>query len=140
MLNSKFLDALELSNYSPKTEQSMRALGVVAVFQVSSLKDSLNYYDMVPGFKEDFQFGDYAGVTRGEVSLRLCAHDFHRRPTGGGSASIFCAEVDNYFEEIKKKGALVKVEPDDRPYGLRDFTIVDPNGNHLTFGCESRRS
>ena len=24
----------------------------------------------------------------------------------------------------------------DEPYGLRDFMIADPDGNHLNFGCE----
>jgi hypothetical protein len=32
------------------------------------------------------------------------------------------------------------VEPADQPYGMRDCTVLDPDGNHLTFGCECRQS
>lgn len=36
--------------------------------------------------------------------------------------------------------ATVFVEPkDDYPYGMRDFDINDPDGNHLCFGMESKR-
>ena len=87
----------------------MKTQGVAPVLQVRSLDDSLKYYAEVLGFTEDFRFGDYAGVRHGEVLLHLCAHDFHKRPIGGGTVSIFCDEVDSYFEEIKKSGAVVKV-------------------------------
>ena len=118
----------------------MKTQGAAPVLQVSSLDDALKYYDNVLGFTEDFRFGDYAGVRHGDVMLHLCAHDFHKRPIGGGTVSIFCDEVDDYFAEIKRKGAIVKGEPENRPYGMRDFMAVDPDGNHLSFGCESPRS
>ncbi len=118
----------------------MKTQGVAPVLQVSSLSESLKYYDRVLGFAEDFRFGDYAGVRREEVMLHLCAHTVHKRPVGGGAVSIFCDEVDGYLAKIKKNGAVVKIEPENRPYGMRDFTILDPDGNHLTFGCESPTS
>jgi hypothetical protein len=33
---------------------------------------------------------------------------------------------------------MVKMEPADQPYGMRDFIVLDPDGNHLTFGCVIR--
>lgn len=118
----------------------MKIESLAPVLQVSSLNDSLNYYRNVLGFVEDFRFGDFAGVRSGDVLLHLCAHDFHHRPIGGSTVSIFCDEIDDYFEEIKKKGALVKIAPANRPYGMRDFMVLDPDGNHLSFGCESTES
>jgi uncharacterized glyoxalase superfamily protein PhnB len=52
----------------------------------------------------------------------------------------FCDEVDDYCQEIKKNGAVIKVEPADQPYGMRDFIVLDPDGNHMTFGCAIRRA
>ena len=69
----------------------------------------------------------------------MCAHDVYKRPVGAGAAAIFWDEVDGYFAEIKKNGAIVKVEPGNRPYGMRDFTVLGRDGNHLNFGCESRK-
>jgi len=85
--------------------------GIGPVFQVGSLTDALKYYKDVLGFKEDFQFGAYAGVSHGDACLHLGANRFHQRPVGGGAAFIFFDEVDDYCQEIKKKGAAIKVEP-----------------------------
>jgi uncharacterized glyoxalase superfamily protein PhnB len=47
---------------------------------------------------------------------------------------------DDYCQEIKKNGAVIKVEPADQPYGMRDFIVLDPDGNHMTFGCAIRET
>jgi uncharacterized glyoxalase superfamily protein PhnB len=118
----------------------MKTQGIGPVFQVSNLEDALKYYKDVLGFKKDFQFGAYAGVSLGDACVHLCAHRIHQRPVGGGTAFVFCDEVDEYFRETKKNGALVKVEPADQEYGMRDFIVLDPDGNHMTFGCEIREA
>ena len=118
----------------------MKTQGAVTVLQVSDLGKSLKYYQEVLGFTEDFRFDAYAGVRHGEVVLHLCDHSFHERPVGGGTVCIFCDEVDAYYEGIRKNGAIVKMEPADRTYGMRDFTVLDLDGNHLNFGCQSRKS
>jgi catechol 2,3-dioxygenase-like lactoylglutathione lyase family enzyme len=40
----------------------MKTQGIGPVFHVSDLDGALKYYAEVLGFKEDFRFGDYAGV------------------------------------------------------------------------------
>jgi uncharacterized glyoxalase superfamily protein PhnB len=118
----------------------MRIEAIGPVFQVSNHNDALKYYKEVRGFKEDFQFGAYGGVSHGDACLHLCAHRIHQRPVGGVTAFVFCDEVDDYFQQIKKNGAVVKVEPAVQPYGMRDFIVLDPDGDHLTFGCEIRKA
>ncbi|RBP35312.1 putative glyoxalase superfamily protein PhnB [Roseimicrobium gellanilyticum] len=113
----------------------MKAYSVTPVFQVSNLDAALKHYTEVLGFTEDFRFGEYAGVRMGDACLHLCAHRIHNRPVGGGTTCIFCDEVDDYCARIKALGAHVKTEPQDYPYGMRDFMVVDPDGNHLSFGC-----
>ena len=109
-----------------------------AVFQVANLEASLKHYCDVLGFSEEFRFGEYAGLKFGEIYLHLCGHNAHNRPVGGGSVYLFCDEVDGYYAKLKRKGANLKSEPKDYPYGMRDFTAVDLDGNHLSFGCESK--
>ncbi len=52
----------------------------------------------------------------------------------------FCDEIDAYFAELKRKGARLKTEPKNYPYGMRDFVVLDLDGNHLGFGCESENA
>ena len=44
--------------------------------------------------------------------------------------------VDDYYKEILERGANVTVEPEARPYGVRDFSVQDPNGITVIFGQE----
>ncbi len=119
----------------------MKPRHAAPVFQVADLEASLRHYTEVLGFGADFRFGNYAGVKRGDVCLHLCAHSIHRRPVGGGTAYIFCAEpVDAYHAELASRGANLIAPPKDYAYGMRDFMVADPDGNHLAFGCRSEEA
>ncbi len=118
----------------------MTPSSAAAVFQVTDLDAALKHYMEVFGFTEEFRYGEYAGIRMGKFALHLSGHNPHRRPAGGGNVYVFCDEVDGYFAELKRKGARLKSEPKDYPYGMRDFVAVDLDGNHLGFGCESKRT
>ena len=113
----------------------MNATNVAPVFQVSNLDAALRHYIEVLGFSEDFRFRDYAGVRLGGACLHLCSHLIHGRLNGGGTAYVFCDEVDSYYADIVARGGIIKAEPRNYHYGMRDFATVDPDGNHLGFGC-----
>jgi uncharacterized glyoxalase superfamily protein PhnB len=118
----------------------MKATTAIPVFQVSDVEASLRHYTDIFGFSEDFRLGDYAGVKLGDARIHLSGHSFHERPLGGGTAYILCDEVDRYYSEVKRNGAVLKSEPKDYPYGMRDFMALDIDGNHIAFGCESKSS
>lgn len=119
----------------------MKPRHAAPVFQVADVETSLRHYTEVLGFSADFRFGDYAGVKPGEVCLHLCRHSIHQRPVGGGTAYIFCAEpVDAYHAELGSRGAKLIAPPRDYAYGMRDFMVADPDGNHLAFGCKSEKA
>ncbi|MFM1852310.1 MAG: hypothetical protein RIS54_1994 [Verrucomicrobiota bacterium] len=105
-------------------------------FQVTNLERALRYYTDVLGFTEDFRFGQYAGIKLGTVHLHLNGNETHLKPVDGSALYILCDEVDAYFETIQAKGAIAQFAPMDEPYGMRDFMIADPDGNHVNFGCE----
>jgi uncharacterized glyoxalase superfamily protein PhnB len=42
--------------------------------------------------------------------------------------------VDAYYNRVTTAGANVAIPLADRPYGMRDFRIVDPSGNELSIG------
>jgi uncharacterized glyoxalase superfamily protein PhnB len=113
----------------------MKAKSSVAVFHVANLEISLKYYKDILGFAEEFRHEGYVGLTLGEAGLHLMSPEVSKRPVGGGTAYFICDEVDSYYAEINGKGALVQGEPQEYFYGMRDFIVLDPDGNHLSFGC-----
>ena len=47
---------------------------------------------------------------------------------------IFCRDVNAMYNELKENGVDQVSKPEDQDYGMRDFEVVDPWGNRLTFG------
>jgi uncharacterized glyoxalase superfamily protein PhnB len=43
-------------------------------------------------------------------------------------------DVDRIYAEVSGRGARLLNQPEDRDYGMRDFDVVDADGNQLTFG------
>jgi len=114
----------------------MKALSLTVVIQVSNLEASVKYYTEVLGFTLDFTFGDYAGLFYNEAAIHLSGPtlDGIKKPVGSALFSIDCDEIDNYFEEIKARGAIILGPPADRYYGVRDCAINDLDGNTIVFG------
>jgi uncharacterized glyoxalase superfamily protein PhnB len=42
--------------------------------------------------------------------------------------------VDQFYEEIAAKGALVTSKPSNKPWGLREFSLRTPDGHRITCG------
>lgn len=106
------------------------------VFSVSNLAASLQHYQEVLGFSHDFTFGNYAGVKLGNIGLHLA--EVGEPPVGRSTAYVFCDEIDSYWSVIKCRGAHLRYDPKDWPYGMREFMVIDPDGNQLAFGCERK--
>lgn len=104
------------------------------VFSVRDIAAALAFYTDLLGFTEDFRFGEYAGITHGGACIHLSRNPPGTRPVGAGSVYVFCDEVDECYRSIAAKGVRTLTEPRDWPYGMRDFTAFDPDGNQITFG------
>ena len=50
---------------------------------------------------------------------------------------MFVSDVDAVYAELAARGAKVIKPPQNYHYGMRDFDVLDLDGNHLTFGKES---
>jgi catechol 2,3-dioxygenase-like lactoylglutathione lyase family enzyme len=101
---------------------------------VADVEDALAFYRDKLGFQIGWKWGSpvsHANVCRDSVSLDLIANPEGRR--GPALAYIQLSGVDAYFAELE--GRHVEVgDLGDRPYGMRDFEVVDPSGNRLAFG------
>jgi uncharacterized glyoxalase superfamily protein PhnB len=113
------------------------------VFVAKDVVKTAEYYRDVLGFKIEFLYGTpafYAGVERDGVVIHLQAASHSKRQPGHGAVNVFVTEVDALYEELRVKGAKIPAPPQDWPYGMRDFAVDDLDGNHLSFGMESKPS
>ena len=101
---------------------------------VTDVERALGFYTDQLGFQLGWKWGNpltHVNVCRGSISLDLISAPEGRR--GTAMAYIQVSGVDEYFSELKRKNLSVSA-PQDRPYGMRDFEVVDPDGNRLAFG------
>jgi catechol 2,3-dioxygenase-like lactoylglutathione lyase family enzyme len=117
-----------------------RVVGAATVFVVSDIAKSVEHYRDVLGFTVTFQYGTpmfYACLCRDEVALHLLSARQTKRLPGNGGICVFVRDVDGMHAELAARGANVIKPPQDYDYGMRDFDVVDLDGNQLTFGVES---
>ncbi|MFL6822510.1 MAG: bleomycin resistance protein [Xanthobacteraceae bacterium] len=121
-------------------EERPMMIGAATVFIVSDIAKSIEYYRDALGFEVTFQYGKptfYACLCRDEIALHLlAAHETEQLP-GHGGICVFVKDVDGVYAELAGRGAKVLKPPQNYDYGMRDFDVVDPDGNRLTFGMES---
>lgn len=109
--------------------------GATPILQVVDLTQALAWYHKVLGFKTEWTCGDppdCASVCRDGAEVNLTVPS-----TGQLTISRVYFEtrgVDAYYDRVSNAGAHIAVAIGDRPYGMRDFRVVDPAGNELSFG------
>jgi uncharacterized glyoxalase superfamily protein PhnB len=89
------------------------------------------HYRDVLGFTVNYAQRDLGVMDRDEVRLLLIARTPQHR--GVGSASFYVRDVDALNAELVRSGADVQGEPVSQPWGLREFKVLDPDRNRLTF-------
>jgi uncharacterized glyoxalase superfamily protein PhnB len=56
------------------------------------------------------------------------------RNQGAGEAYFYIANADQLCAEMRANGADVRGDPVSHPWGLREFSVRDLEGNELYFG------
>lgn len=115
--------------YAPSTAQL-----VVEVF-VRDMEISKRFYERL-GFELASDRGDFVEFTWEGHQFYLDARPGHPAAIEAPQANmrIMVPNVDDYWELATEMGAQVYAPIEDRDYGLRDFTILDPDGFGLRFG------
>lgn len=98
------------------------------------VKRSLKFYTEVLGFAESWEWGnptDFGGVVKDDVEIFFCLND---QGNPGTWLAIILDSVDDYYNQIKGKGAKILVEPVNREWNMREMLIEDPDGHVIRFG------
>ncbi len=91
------------------------------------------------GFEETVVYGEGDRVDHAELSWPLgggvmLGSSAASTTPGAFHAYVVCDDPDELFARAVKNGAAVVTEPHDTDYGSRDFAVLDPEGNHWSFG------
>lgn len=123
-------------------DRAMKPLGSNTVFHVTDIERSIAFYTGALGFQLDFRFGEpttYAGLSLGPVCLHISAFYPYKDNTGHGNLYISFDEVDSLYQQLAAAGVDFYCPIDDRDYGMRDFSVRDPDGNQIGIGAELSR-
>ena len=105
------------------------------ILAVDDLHQALAFYRDLLGFNLAWCWGEppeLAGICRDAVELTLM--DRADKPEGRARVCLRVTGIDALYAGLERAGAVISVPIGDRPYGLRDFRIVDPGGNELDIG------
>ena len=109
------------------------------VLAVRDLKVSTRYYMDVLGFSRDPIDADgWSFLTRDNFRVMLgeCPDE---KPAGDlGNHSYFAywniEGIDQFYQDVAARGAMVTSRPADKPWGLREFGLSTPDGHRITCG------
>jgi predicted enzyme related to lactoylglutathione lyase len=90
------------------------------------------HYRDVLGFRINYAQHDIAVMDRDHVRILLIARS--QRHQGIGSCYVYVDDADRLHAELRARGANVVDEPVSKPWGLREFHILDLENNQITFG------
>jgi uncharacterized glyoxalase superfamily protein PhnB len=127
--------------------ESLRLRSASPSFTVNDIEKSLAFYRDVLLFVVEERWEE-GGVLRGvemaagSVTLWLSQDDWKkgRDRTKGLGFRVHCTtaqDVDALAQGIKARGGTLAEEPQDRPWGGRDFAVADPDGFTITIASEA---
>lgn len=95
------------------------------------LNASLAYYEDRLGFEIKTVLAEqgYAIVERDGMAIHLFASE---RDSAAG-LHLFTEELEPLHDELSGRGARIAQAVERKPWGNRDFRVIDPAGNELKF-------
>jgi uncharacterized glyoxalase superfamily protein PhnB len=109
------------------------------VLAVRDLEISTRYYTDVLGFSHDpIHAEGWSFLSRDSFRVMLGECRDEKPASDLGNHSYFAYwnvdDVDQFYQEIVAKGALVTSKPSNKPWGLREFGLRTPDGHRITCG------
>ncbi|MEM3458074.1 MAG: VOC family protein [Candidatus Bathyarchaeia archaeon] len=102
-------------------------------FYVSDLKKAAKFYEEILGLEKKYEYSSYVGFECGGVEIGLIPKltEGEKVSLLSPSVEFLVDDVSKACEELKKKGVKFTKELHDEPWGGRQATFTDPDGNVL---------
>ena len=113
----------------PQPQRMLRK--VMPELPFTNVPAGVTHYRDVLGFEVNYAQHDIGVMDRDGMRVLLIART--AKHTGIGSCSFYVADADALHAELAARGANVQGPPVSQPWGLREFRVLDPEGNRLSF-------
>lgn len=108
------------------------------VLAVKVLKIEAAYYIDKLGFERDFTAPGWEFLSFGDFKVMLgeCSDEMTAEATGNHSwfAHALIENVDEVYAEFMTRGAKILSPIVDKPWDIREFSVVTPDGHRIVFG------
>lgn len=101
---------------------------------VKDLQETIAYYRYVLGFSQEWFWGDPptdAGISRDDMKLLFGKNPEMVKHLKGFEIMMFVEGIDTIYEEHKIKGVTLISDIENKPWGVREYTVEEINGYHL---------
>jgi predicted enzyme related to lactoylglutathione lyase len=116
---------------TPAAQPEMMSL--IPAFPVANMQRAIDFYSRL-GFALILRSGtNYASMGRDLVQIGL-ALDSAKVRVNHASAYVNMTLIDDYYNAVKASGIKVTNDLKTQPSNMREFSVVDPDGNSLIFG------
>ena len=110
----------------------------VAVFAVADVRKTVEFYKDVLDFTEHWFWNEdppgFGGACWGDIQVMFNQQPHLAGKLTGHQHSFFVSGVDELYRRHQSKGAKIVADIENKPWGLREYTLEDINGYHLRFG------
>jgi uncharacterized glyoxalase superfamily protein PhnB len=124
--------------------RSMPQAAVIPVLSYDDVQAASSWLSETFGFRVRWEAGKHrAQLGYGNGAVAITARARHREGTEGklpqpthkcsSEVMVRVEEVNAHFEHAKRRGAKILAQPQDYPYGERQYSVEDPEGNRWTF-------
>ena len=110
---------------------------LVTELPVRSLAESLSFY-RAAGFKLVRATPTFGVLAWGDRYLFLVERADAQVGATPANLRVIVGDVDAVFAQATERAWRVREPPADRGYGLKDFTVLDPDGYELRFAAPTQ--
>ena len=118
-------------------ERQKHLIKGIPVLASLNIKKTVDFYRTKLGFnRTGYLDHNYAIIARDELVLHFwkCDNKIHPENT---SCYVDVIEIDTLYNELKQHDVIhPNGDIEDKPYGMREFAILDHDGNLIKFGEE----
>lgn len=139
-LKGEFVVMVGNKNSEPKNFESRPSAETIPILPAKDLSKTLEFYKSL-GFEVTFEQhipDQYAMVLFGSIELHFFGHSGHIPEKSDHGCYIRTTSVEQVFTawqaKLPRTGIPRITEPGDKPWGMREFALIDLNGNLIRVG------